>query len=145
MHEYIYIQTYKHNTYCTYKHSKIHSFTLVHTHYNLSIYSSIFLLHTYIHCDSLSAASSIASSSARFLPVALLLTFSFFLFLDWAKNITHIRTVRFGSVRFGFKHLVVTDCSKVFSSHRGQVIHCLHQFFIIIIDVQTLKINNMGR
>ena len=71
------IYTYKH-TYCTYKHSKIYSFTLVRTHYILYIYSSIFLLqHTYIH---LSAASSIASSSARFSSSCfLLLTFSFFL------------------------------------------------------------------
>ena len=39
-----------------------------------------------IHCDSLSAASSIASSSARF-SSSCYFTFYFLLFLDWASTV----------------------------------------------------------
>ena len=85
MHEYIHTKIH------TYKHLKIHSFTLVHTHYILYIFIHILIAHTYdtyyIHCDSLSAASSIASSSARFSP-SCFFTFYFLLFHDWASTVS---------------------------------------------------------
>ena len=95
MHEYIHTKIH------TYKHLKIHSFTLVHTHYILYIYSSIFLLR--IHTIHTTYIATLFQQHLRlrlrrlvFLPVAVLLfTFQFFLFLDWAKNITHMYDINY--------------------------------------------------
>ena len=81
------IYTYKH-TYCTYKHSKIHSFTLVHTHYILYIF--IYLLIAYIYTLLQLSFSSIFDCGSFFSELLFyFLIFPYSLFTDWAKNITY--------------------------------------------------------
>ena len=121
---YIHRQIYRCMNIYTYKHTNI--IHTVHTNIRKSTRSLSYIhiiIYLYIHPSSYCIHTYIATLFQQHLRLRLrrlvfsqllfyflLLTFSFFLFLDWAKNITHIRTVRFGSVRFGFKHLVVADC-----------------------------------
>ena len=148
MHEYIHTNII--HTVLTNIRKSTRSLSYIHNITYLYIHPSSYCIHTYI--------ATLFQQHLRLrlrrlvfsqlLFYFLLLTFSFFLFLDWAKNITHIRTVRFGSVRFGFKHLVVVaDCRvwKYFHPIEVRLFTVYISFFIIIIDVQTLKINNMGR